>query len=277
MYPYLQIGQRAVSSYQACLMLAFAVCAYLLFHAPLPARQRPLRINVTVLIPVLLCSLTGAKFLSVAVEGGRIGEAFLFWRGGYYHHGGLLGGIAGYAVYLWAKGNGIRDGLDWVAPFAPLGESIARIGCFLGGCCWGAESQALTAVVYPAQSHAWTHHVITGRLHPSATHSLPVHPAPLYAALVMLSLFIGLRLLQQRAGFSGEVSLHYLLWHSLARIGLEHFRDDMTRLATGYTLTQTLAAAIAVAAAAVLLRQYARNATYSPLRPTGAQPQEDTG
>jgi len=259
-------------------MLAFITGTCLMLHLlPDNRKHYNLRLTSIVLIPVLLFSLIGAKMMFALLDGGDLWKAIFFWQAGYYHHGGLIGGILGYVLYLRFTGNNILDGLDWIAPFGALGESITRIGCFLGGCCWGKESQTLLAVVYPAESHAWVHHIITGRLFPSASCSLPVHPVPLYTSVVMLFLYVFLRRLQQRRKFPGDVALHYLFWHSLWRIILECFRDDIPRLENGWTSTQMLAASIVMISAVFLCFQYTKAFRNIFLNYGGRQPQEDPG
>ena len=260
MYPYLQIGQRAVSSYHLCLILAFTVGALLLARTPPRGfSSDKLHIQFTVIIPVFLLALFGAKILSLVLDGGDWSFSNLLpWRGGYYYHGGLIGGITGYVLYLRWTGNRVLDGLDWVSPFAALGEAIARIGCFLAGCCYGKVTYAITAVVYPAHSLVWNKHATSGLIDDSALVSLPVHPAPVYTSFSMIVLFLLLRMLQQHRHFAGEISLHYLTWHSFCRVVIEYFRDDMPQLSTGWTYTQTGAAAIFVISFSLLAWQYAR-------------------
>ena len=61
--------------------------------------------------------------------------------GGQVFYGGLLGGIAGAVVYAkCARLEGFPDYADTVAPAIPLFHFFGRIGCFLGGCCYGIES-----------------------------------------------------------------------------------------------------------------------------------------
>lgn len=257
MFPYIHIGTFTVSTYQLCLMLAFSVGVALLVNLTPPISVRNL--TCLVMIPILVLSLVGAKVVSFILEGGKPYEVFLLWQGGYYFHGGLIGGIVGYAFYLRATGNSIRDGLDWAAPFAALGEAIARLGCFLSGCCWGSVTQSLIAVVYPIQSHAGQYHIHEGLLDPVSSHALPVHPAPLYTAFLMLALYVGLRLVQARSLYPGYVTLHYLTWHCIFRVALEFFRDDMPRYSWGWTATQTTAAVIFLAAASMLALQRQEN------------------
>lgn len=61
--------------------------------------------------------------------------------GGMVFYGGLFGGFAAGAVAIKLKKlNGVVYG-DAMAPLVPLFHAFARIGCFLGGCCYGVESE----------------------------------------------------------------------------------------------------------------------------------------
>lgn len=58
--------------------------------------------------------------------------------GGMEFYGGFLGALVGVAVYLAVKKAPVRLYLDIIAPSVMFGMGMARIGCFLNGCCWGA-------------------------------------------------------------------------------------------------------------------------------------------
>ncbi|MCK5862573.1 MAG: hypothetical protein KAH38_08815 [Candidatus Hydrogenedentes bacterium] len=60
--------------------------------------------------------------------------------------------------------------------------------------------------------------------------------------------------------------MHYLIWHSLCRVVIEYFRDDMPRLSTGWTVTQTGAAGMFVIFLLLLLWQYARRGKFAALQ-----------
>ena len=58
---------------------------------------------------------------------------------GMVFYGGVLGAITGMAVWLKVTKRPWADYLDLLAVGIPLFHAIARIGCFLGGCCYGIE------------------------------------------------------------------------------------------------------------------------------------------
>lgn len=89
MHPYTEIGNLSISSYQASLLLAFALGVCLMVQHPTsPDLNFP--IGILVLIPALLGALVGAKLIYAVIEGGNPYHIFWVWRGGYYYHGGLM-------------------------------------------------------------------------------------------------------------------------------------------------------------------------------------------
>lgn len=58
---------------------------------------------------------------------------------GFEIYGGLIGAMLTTVLYLRLKGLSIRLYADLAAPSILLGMGLGRIGCYLFGCCWGAE------------------------------------------------------------------------------------------------------------------------------------------
>ncbi|MBT4522379.1 MAG: prolipoprotein diacylglyceryl transferase [Halieaceae bacterium] len=98
------------------------------------------------------------------VLGGRLGYALFYagdriaedptwllrvWQGGMSFHGGLLGVIC--AMYLFARSRGIAfvPMLDFVAPLAPVGLALGRLGNFIGQELWGRPADVPWAMVFP--------------------------------------------------------------------------------------------------------------------------------
>lgn len=98
------------------------------------------------------------------VLGGRFGYALFYggerlaedpswllrvWEGGMAFHGGLLGVIT--AMILYARSQRIAVGrmLDFVAPLAPLGLALGRLGNFIGQELWGRPADVPWAMVFP--------------------------------------------------------------------------------------------------------------------------------
>ena len=132
--------------------------------------------------------------------------------GGSVFYGGLLGGMAAGVIYLRKKRLPIRQFTDIAAPAIPLFHAFGRIGCFLGGCCYGTECNI--GFIY------------TNSLVESAN-GVRRFPVQLLEAAFNLLLFLLLwRLLRRRK--SGLLRW-YLLFYSFGRFFLEFFRGDAYR------------------------------------------------
>lgn len=90
------------------------------------------------------------------------------WEGGMSAHGGLLGVIAVMILYGRLHGISFWTISDFVAPLAPLGLMLGRIGNFINGELWGRPADA---------SLPWA------MIFPQAGDGVPRHPSQLYEAL----------------------------------------------------------------------------------------------
>lgn len=71
-------------------------------------------------------------------------EVVKYSFGGFVYYGGFIGACVGLLIYtrLNKKLRPLRGGLfDLYAVLVPLFHAFGRIGCFLGGCCYGVESE----------------------------------------------------------------------------------------------------------------------------------------
>lgn len=125
------------------------------------------------------------------------------------------------------------------------------MGCFLGGCCFGAPHDGPLSVSFPAWSPASEAQWRSGLLaHPSA-HSLPVHPAQLYEALGCLVLAGYLYFWREpRKRFDGQVMLETLAGYAVLRFGLEFLRADDRGALLGLSTSQWISVAAVLAVAA---------------------------
>src|SRR5437762_3980111 len=85
----------------------------------------------------------------------NLGAVFDIGSGGLTYYGGFLlatPALIGYAIW---KRVPLRLGMDIVAPCLMVGLAFGRIGCFLNGCCYGAECKLPWAVSFPYNSYAY--------------------------------------------------------------------------------------------------------------------------
>lgn len=81
-------------------------------------------------------------------------------------------------------------------PF-PLFAALARINCFIKGCCFGKLYEGIFAIKYPPASLASRQHYGMSLLPSRYVPSCPVHPTQLYIVFSMLLLFISVVLMNK--------------------------------------------------------------------------------
>lgn len=166
-----------------------------------------------------------------------------FWRGGLAYYGGLIAaGLYG-VHFLRKEGFPVLKGVDLVGLTIPIGLFFGRMGCFLGGCCFGKTTDASfwAAVRFPAWSPASESQWKRGLLAWPSEPSLPVHPTQLYEALgCLLIAAVGMLLVRPRKRFDGQVMLTFLASYAVLRFGLEYLRDDDRGAWLGLSTSQLL-------------------------------------
>jgi phosphatidylglycerol:prolipoprotein diacylglycerol transferase len=151
-------------------------------------------------------------------------RAVLPWGGGMHMGGAFIGLLIGVPlVARWyrlpmAK---LCDGTIVVTAFAYAGT---RLGCLLGGCCFGSHCERAWAVTYPPGSMPFIIHQQAGLIGADATASLPVHPAQIY--FLLAALFSGAVAIAvgRRKRYDGQVFWVGLLLLSATTALLEPFR-----------------------------------------------------
>jgi phosphatidylglycerol:prolipoprotein diacylglycerol transferase len=114
--------------------------------------------------------------------GGRLFYVIHYWKtqfahqpaqilnltaGGFEVYGGLLVAAAACILYLLIRRLPVRLYADLTAPSLLFGMGVGRIGCFLVGCCWGAQCPELLpwAVRFPGlsgpQEQQWADRIVT--------------------------------------------------------------------------------------------------------------------
>lgn len=143
--PFLPEGWGDVKSYGAMMMVAFLGGIWLACRRALHVRADP-DVIINMGFVALIAGIVGARAFYVihywnerfANQPNPIFEAVSIRSGGLEFWGGPILVIPSLIIYLlWGK-HSIRWYLDITAPSLMFGMSMARIGCFLNGCCWGS-------------------------------------------------------------------------------------------------------------------------------------------
>lgn len=142
---------------------------------------------------------------------------------GIVFYGGLLGMLAVYRILADRpkKGRSLET-MDLLVVTVPLFHTIARIGCFFGGCCFGIPWKGIGAVCYTCKSMGA---VVT-------EYRFPVQLAE---SAFNLCVFVCLVIQASRRDWlERDLTCRYLWIYSTGRFVLEFFRGDAVRGVVGW-------------------------------------------
>jgi phosphatidylglycerol:prolipoprotein diacylglycerol transferase len=259
------IGPIEVKAYGTLLMLGF-IAGILL------ARRQARLLGLSPDLPldlgiwVLLSGIVFARLLYVALNwqdyAWRPLLALEIWReGGLSFHGGLLGGVLAGVLFSRSRRVPFLTLADMVAPGLPLAYGIARFGCFLNGCCYGAPTSAPWGVCFPVSPGS-----------PLATH--PSHPTQIYSALGSFAILGLLLWARPRLPVRGQLFFLYLAAYSVVRAIVEVFRAGYTAQFLIGPLTQAQVASAVIFIGAVVALVWLHRRGRRTAGPTQNQPSE---
>ncbi|MBO5529456.1 MAG: prolipoprotein diacylglyceryl transferase [Bacilli bacterium] len=174
---------------------------------------------------------------------------------GSFHFGGItwLGGVLGLFPVLWVlihffvpAGRGKEfEFISYLLPGIVIGHAFGRVGCFFGGCCYGAVTDLPIGVRYPFGSAAATRYP---DMNLEGLASLPVLPTQLFeAGFDGILAIIMLVLPKKTRVYDFEI---YGFAYSVWRFILEFFRGD-DRGATGVVISPSQMMSILLFLAAI--------------------------
>lgn len=156
---------------------------------------------------------------------------------GVVFYGGLFGMLLTYYLCLKCKLVSKPDYhiLDILAVIFPLFHSIARVGCFLSGCCYGIESKQWFSILYTVNINGIS----------STAWRIPVQ---LIEAGFNICIFVYiLNLYLQKDWKERHILARYLLIYSIGRFLLEFIRGDLARgIIAGVSFSQVISIIIFV-------------------------------
>lgn len=229
MFPTFVLFGREISVYMVLATMGVLAAGFFACYA---AKRKGKNVDDTIIF-LLICALgavIGSHLLygvtnirligAVIANPGVIDSIQTFFEllylvfGGAVFYGGLLGGLFAGFVYTRRKKETVDSYGDIAAPAIPLLHTFGRIGCFLGGCCYGVESSF--GVVY-------THNPI------EQANGVSRFPIQLVEALFNFMLFMVLSGFLKRGMFKDKLLYCYLLCYSAARFVIEFWRGDTYR------------------------------------------------
>ena len=170
------------------------------------------------------------------IVGGRVGYAvfygfehllndpmwlFRIWEGGMSFHGGMLGVIAGLAIWCKLRNSGFWATVDSIAPFVPIGLGLGRIGNFINAELPGRVTDSLLGVFFPCHTVIEHNFLCTGEFEEVTRHVSSLYQA--FAEGLVLFLILWIYSLKSRE--LGRVSGLFLLGYGILRFTTEFFRQ----------------------------------------------------
>lgn len=243
-----ELGPLSVHTYGVMLAIAFWLGIELSARAARKHGIDETRI-IDLGIVILISSVIGSRLLYVLTHLGeyetdRLG-VFRVWEGGLVFYGGLIAGIVLGILYLMRKKMPVLKVTDLVAPQIALGIALARVGCFLNGCCFGEASHLPWACKFPPDSQAgW----VMG--------DVAIHPTQIYSAIANLVIFAVLKRMLGRSFRPGTVFGSFLVLYGGWRFAIDnlrHYEEHMRIGAIWGGLTYNQIASIIMIAIGLLL------------------------
>jgi len=254
---------HSVHSFGVMLVLGFMLAMALAKFLARRSRLDP-EIFANAALVALLSGVIGAR-LSHVIENwhqytdptrsawANFREAINIAEGGLTYYGGFLMAMLCCIAYgLW-KRVPIRLGMDILAPCIMIGLGFGRIGCFLNGCCFGAQCNLPWAVEFPYHSYAYMEEYeknqlktpvpdevlsppnIWGERYPLPVEDVgpqpelksnPLHPAQLYSAFTAFLLAAMLFAYFTLPHVPGRVFALMMAVEGICRYLLELVRDE---------------------------------------------------
>jgi len=261
-FPVIALGPFELRSYFVVMALALAVP---MFYAPrraekiLPEKARDFG---NMLLFMYLSALVGFRLFYVAFVlpdyfWAHPLEIFKVWKGGFVAYGGLFLPVAVFMVWVWWKKMPALLTADILAPSIVLVFAVARVACFLNGCCFGKPTQGIFGVVFPPGS-------VAHRFYPGAS----LHPTQLYlsvSALVVYGVIMLFETKLRRYYFKGLSSAIFLVLYPLSRFIVEFYRADFRGgMFFGLSVSQCLSLLLIALGAAVFVKGRERGFPASP-------------
>lgn len=134
--------------------------------------------------------------------------------GGMVFYGGLIGGIIAGYIYCRCLNLNILAYSDALTPAIPLFHAFGRVGCFLGGCCYGIES---------SWGVQYEHSLVPEA---DGVTRLPIQLIESMGELIIVTVLI---FLSNKIHKKGYLLPLYLILYGILRFTTEFFRGDAIR------------------------------------------------
>lgn len=230
MYPKIHIFNSDIPTYSVCTILGIAISILLLNHLLLERLILRKYISVYLISCIgLMCGAKSFGFLSKLLGTyASIGTwewKDSFWNSGIVYLGDLIGYLSMLRILCCFKKRNWNEISNITAIIIPLFHVFGRIGCFFGGCCYGAESNSWLAIPYQivVENGQWVNRI-------------PVQLMESEAELFFFALCYCWYRKKRKGGkeCDNQILVWYLLLYSIWRFIIEFWRGDDVRGVFGW-------------------------------------------
>jgi len=192
---------------------------------------------INIICVSIIAGLIGARTIEIITEWHSYKhwyDWFAFWQGGFSVLGSICGIITITPLYLRYIQVPILATFDLVAIYAPLLQSIARLGCLTAGCCYGIATHSYFGIIYT---------------HPEtlAPQGIIIHPTQLYSAIALFIIFLLMYYIaQHQLKKKGQLFFLYLLLISFERFIIDFLRADRIMVTHYLSIHQLIALGIII-------------------------------
>jgi phosphatidylglycerol:prolipoprotein diacylglycerol transferase len=234
------IGFLHIKTYGCCMALGFFAAWHVLAYL---CRRigRPFDPIGNLVISLMVSGVVGSRIAYVIEHwqsefADRPMDIIRVDQGGLMFYGGFILSFVIFFLWCFIKKERPLVLADLLCIVLPLGHAFGRIGCFFYGCCYGRDSNAWCAVVFPAGSPSWYEH---GRK------MVSVLPTQLFEAAALLALFAALLAFWHRKTFmrsfgEGALTGLYMIGYGAIRFGIEYLRGDPRAAVGPFSISQTI-------------------------------------
>ena len=222
-------GPLSIQGYGLMLGIGVTFLVFLAYRHPVRKQIVSKDIFFNTLVISVISGIIGGRLLHVLFDldgfKDNLLEMLYPWVGGFSMIGTILAILITVPIYLKRHKVSVVSFLDLAGLYAPVIQIFGRIGCFLGGCCYG-----ISTITQKWYSVTFTN---PNCLAPT---NIPLHPSQLYASatsvgiLIIMNLVVKLmrkyKLDNSKIFGSGIIISSYLFLESLSRFILEFWRGD---------------------------------------------------
>jgi len=221
-----------IYSYGVLIALGYTLGTVWILHEA-KKQQLPVTAVFDMLLFQLIIGICGSRLLYIieySPDKLNFKDFFSFEQGGLTFYGSVISSFIFDLFYLKIRRIPFWQVMDCIGFGMPLGIAIARVGCFLNGCCYGTECDLPWALSFPA------------------TNGQYVHPTQLYESLSALLIFFLLQKYRKLQRNHGEVFLASVALYSICRFFIEFLRAENPVVFWGMHLSHFIGIGILAAA-----------------------------